>query len=144
MEKSQFVDQRLAEIDQFFDAHRHLLTEQGTIVKSFRARKGRIDGPYFRLTLRSPDRRQISIYLGRVSNIVEYARRRIEEVRKDEKERRWTDQVIKSLRAELRSSRKQLAIELAPMGLTVKGCEIRGWRSQKNPCIPNKVDPITW
>lgn len=128
MEKHDSVDQRLTAVEQFFADHGERLATQGTIVATFRQRSGRRLGPYFRLTCRDSDQRQVSVYLGAEETIVAATRQRLDQLQQRHHQQRFWKNVRQGVHQKMKAGREQLAAELARRGLRAQGAEISGWR----------------
>ncbi len=138
MEKSKPVDQRRADPNPgaaeslhryhrartFVLANARLFATQGSIVATWRVRRGKRFGPYYRLAYRR-NGRQRSIYLG-PSNIAEPLREFLVELQLPHRRRQLSKRLQASARASLKQAKKHLAQLLAPFGVTVKGYEFRG------------------
>ena len=128
MEKHDSVDQRLNAVEQFFAEHTDRLVCQGTIVATFRQRGGRRLGPYYRLTCRDSEQRQVSVYLGVEGPVVTVTRQRLDQLQERRQQQRFWKNVRRGVHQKMKSARDQLAVELARHGLRTQGAEIRGWR----------------
>jgi hypothetical protein len=127
LEIQTFVDQRRQRVEHFLAVHGEQLVCQGTIVATWRWRGGRRLGPYFALTCRSAAGRQVSVYLGPTSALVDDVTKTLTQLQADLQERRALDRVWGQVRDELKAAKRVLAAELAQVGLYLKGSEIRGW-----------------
>jgi hypothetical protein len=128
LENPDFVDQhRAAVLARLVQLHHHLC-RQGPVVRTRRRRgQGAVAGPYFAVAYRDDDGRQRSVYLGPESDLVTEVRELLAEYRRPLREQRDLARARAALRRALRAERAQLDRQLAQVGLTRKGGEIRGW-----------------
>lgn len=105
-----------------------LFRRQGFVVATWRRRGAKNYGPYYRLSYRERGR-QCSIYLGREGPLVEGVREGLAGLRASV----WWERIWARRRRQiasiLRISRQRVDKELGPMGLRLKGYEVRGWRT---------------
>jgi hypothetical protein len=130
VEISQLVDQRRQKVLAFIKAHKEALARQGSVVKSFRRRAGRVVGPYYRLAFRD-SRRQRSVYLGADAELAAEVHAMLQEIQGTREERRALRQLKRSIRKALSECKAQLRRELGHRGLWLKGYEVRGWRARR-------------
>ncbi len=147
MEKHAFVDQRRRQVEQYIAAHRDQLARQGSVVASWRRRGQHPIGPYYRLTCRSADGKQVAVYLGPGGALVADVREILAQLQERPKVDRTLDTARRHIRRELETAKKSLAGELAQVGLFLKGSEIRGWRRRQKrsavPALNAGLDPET-
>ena len=128
MEKRDSVDQRGAKVAKFFGDFAPDLVRQGSIVETFRYRRGRRLGPYFQLTCRHAGR-QYAVYLGNDQTFVGEVRRGLDLLQETTHRRRKLDACCRAVHAQARAAQRQLRIELAKHGLVLRGLEVRGWQN---------------
>lgn len=131
LEKQRSVDQKLAALSSFMDAHERILSRQGSIVESWREYNGKKLGPYYRLTCRVVGGKQESHYLGRNKQLIAAARARLESLQEPARLAKLERKMIRQLRDELQTCKTEWSRQLAEFGLTLKGNEVRGWRRSK-------------
>jgi hypothetical protein len=131
----------------FIETFRPLLAEQGSVVAGWRHGGGKKSGPYYRLTCRDAGGKQRSAYLGCDSDLVAQIRRILAALQKRRQQARELGRAGPALRRALRASRRDLDEELAVVGLSRIGSEIRGWKNLApaiQPALhlsPPPVDP---
>jgi hypothetical protein len=113
----------------FIKTFRPFLVKQGSVVTSWRRRDAKKAGPYFRLTCRDADEIQHSIYIGRDGNLVTEVRDILFALQQRRQQARELGRAGPVLRRALRASRRELDEELAVVGLSRRGAEIRGWKN---------------
>ncbi len=125
-----------------------LFARQGHVAAGWRHRDGRRFGPYYRLSYRL-DGRQHSVYLGRVGELVERVRQRLESLQHSLVERRAVRRLERQVRAALRIEKPHLNTLLRPYGLRLKGFEVRGWRRctfrrflPRRRCLLSRFSPL--
>ncbi len=131
MEKSNPVDQ-LSPADQsryerartFILANTRLFAAQGSVVATWRTRRGKRFGPYYRLAYRRHSR-QRSVYLG-PALVANRLRDLLAQLQKPLRLHRLYQRLQSEARRSLRQVKKHLAQQLAPYGVTLKGYEFRG------------------
>ncbi len=127
MEKPSVVDQkattRFDAIRAFILAYREEFRRQGSVVAGWRTYRGRRLGPFFTLRYRKGGR-QAALYLGRSGSLAAQVRELLAEVQRPRLLRRC----IQQARAEVRRCKRAWQEDLAAVGLSLKGCEVRGWR----------------
>lgn len=133
MEKSDLVDQKIAEVKRLLASRPDIFLRQGTVVESWREYRGRRLGPYFRLAYRDGNR-QGSVYLGRSVQLADAVRTLLNEQHRDQVNQRQLRRLQASARAELRKIRRRWAQDLRQFGLYLHGSEIRGWRGRQPAC----------
>ncbi len=147
MEKRTFVDQRRGHVEQFIAEHRDQLARQGSLVASWRRRGQQLIGPYYKLTCRSATGKQVAVYLGPDGALVADVRETLAQLQARTTVDRTLDTARRQMRRELETTKKALAVELAQVGLFLKGSEIRGWRRRQNrfsvPALDAGLDPET-
>jgi len=134
-------DVRRLAVAEFIAAHAGLLAQQGAVVAAWRRRNGRRIGPYYSLVYRELSGRQCSVYLGAVSDLVEAVRRQIAELQAPLRLKRQLAGIRRALRREFVAAQEQLDVELAQIGLSRKGSEIRGW-SRTPRRLPSNHDRV--
>jgi hypothetical protein len=107
---------------------RQVFARQGTVVATWRSHRGRQLGPYFRLMYRD-EGRQHSLYLGRSGEAADEIARLLGQLQAVASQRRRLAGVMRQVRRSLRGHKAQWQQELAPLGLCVKGTEIRRFPS---------------
>ena len=112
---------------QLLAARPDLFRRGGHVAASWRQRDGRKFGPYFRLAYRDGDR-QHSIYLGGAGPLVEQVRQQLAAIQRPYTERRALCQVEREVRTSLRLEKRHFSQLLRPLGLRLKGFELRGIR----------------
>ena len=127
MEKQELVAQRRIAVSRFISEHGSELVRQGSIIRSYRLRRGRRLGPYFKLVCRWAGR-QRSVYLGSDEVFREEVRMQLEQLQVPGRQRRALEACCRAVRAQARQARQALSAELAKHGLLTHGHEIRGWR----------------
>lgn len=105
-----------------------LFARQGSVNPTWRQRNGKTFGPYFRLSYRD-DGRQCAIYLGRDGPLVEHVRHLLQRTQNPLRQKRIFDRIDRETRSALRDNNLRLAALLRPLGLRLKGFEVRGWRT---------------
>jgi hypothetical protein len=127
-----------------------LFSRQGSVVASWRRRGTRTYGPYYRLAYRDAGR-QKSIYLGcedaapaarPAPSLVQEVRRRLALLQTPRRRCRVLDRLRRHISAALRIQKIRLNIQLRPLGLHLKGFEVRGWRTAPLRYAPRTVRPI--
>jgi len=134
LENPDFIDHRAAGARQFIDQHSTLFEHQGSVVESWRWRRGRRRGPYYRLAYHDELGRQRSVYLGADAGLASAVRQALVELHAPQRERHWIKELRRDLRRGLRHARVAMDVELQALGLYCKGAEIRGWRTSQLSC----------
>ena len=138
MEKCAFVDQkvelRFHKISELVLSHPDAFLRQGSVVSSWRVYRGRRLGPFFSLRYRI-EGQQSSIYLGRSLILAEQVRGLLMDL---QQERRLT-RLKRQARAELHKCKASWQQELASMGLSLKGFEVRGWSGLQKTDAPSEI-----
>ena len=120
------VDQRRQRLEQFLTAYRSQLTQQGTIVASWR-RRGEVRlGPYYRLVCRDGLGRQHAVYLGTDGVLVALARQAVAEMQQPRKQHRQLAELRRSVRQQKRQAQQEVDQQLSQLGLHRRGHEIHG------------------
>lgn len=114
------------------NARPDLFARQGSINPTWRHRNGVAFGPYYRLAYRE-NGRQHAVYLGREGPLVDRVRKMLASLQKPLRTKRMFDRLEREARSGLRANNARLAVLLRPLGLRLKGCEIRGWRTALLP-----------
>ncbi len=114
-------------------ARPELFARQGSVCASWRRVGPKTYGPYYCLRYRDGGVSR-SLYLGRQTPLVECVRERLRTLQAPLLQRRVFDQLRGRIRQALRLDRCQVAAQLVPLGLRLKGFEIRGWRT--SPLTP--------
>jgi hypothetical protein len=139
-------------------ARPEVFRRQGTVVASWRQRGEKTYGPYYRLCWRE-DGRQRSVYLGRGEDAgtqesphptplpkgegtvrgnpltkgegtrIEDVRRALAELQRPLRERRAAERLRRLVVRSLRIQKIRLNFQLRPLGLRLKGFEVRGWQT---------------
>lgn len=130
MEIATFVDQKLRV---FLEQHAAEFAAQGTVVVSWRRYRGCRRGPYFRLAWRGADGRQRLRYVGSDHAVLAEIERWFAALRGPRETTRRLAEARRILRRAMRQERGHLRRELAALGLSLKGAEIRGWRHARQP-----------
>jgi hypothetical protein len=102
-------------------------TRQGYVVATYRRRNGRTFGPYYALRYRD-NGRAFSVYLGPAGPLVERVRQALAVVQQSLRQRCTFRRITRSIRTALRTHRLRVGNLLRPLGLYLKGYEVRGWR----------------
>ena len=110
----------------FLARHAEALRRGGSIVPSWRTRGGRRFGPYQRLTCRDTDGRQRSVYLA-TEELLARARAALAALQGPQRQARQLAHARHLLRRGHRAAQAELALQLFPFGLRLKGNEIRGF-----------------
>jgi hypothetical protein len=127
-----------------------LFARQGHVAASYRRRAARTFGPYYRLSYRQ-NGRQCSVYLGVAGPLIERVRQAIDALQRPGVQHRALLRLRRSIRASLRAQKLDLAALLRPLGLRLKGFEVRGWRfspfrslfPRRRRYIPRLIAPNT-
>lgn len=137
MENRELVDQKRSamrgRIDELFAAEAATLARQGAVVETWRTHEGRRLGPYYRLAYRSGGR-QRSLYLGCDCDLAEEVRRRLATLQAPRRQQRMYAQWGRRVAQGFRLHKQVLRAELAQVGLTLKGNEVRGLRALATRC----------
>jgi len=110
----------------FLTCHAEDLRRGGAMVQSWRTRGSRRFGPYHRLTCRDAGRRQRADYLA-TEELLARARAALAALQAPRRQTRQLAQARQLLRRGHRAAQAQLAQQLLPFGLRLKGNEIRRW-----------------
>jgi hypothetical protein len=108
----------------FILANPRLFATQGSVLATWRVRRGKRFGPYYRLAYRRHGR-QRSIYLG-PRRAAELLRQFLAQLHLPHRRRQLYKRLQTRIRASLRQAKARLAQQLAPLGVTLKGYEFRG------------------
>jgi hypothetical protein len=108
-------------------ARADIFSRQGRVDTTWRRREGKTFGPYYRLSYREGGR-QRSLYLGGAGALVERVRRALRAAQRPVAEHRTLDRLRRQIRVSLRTTKHRVAALLRPLGLRLKGFEVRGWR----------------
>ncbi len=108
----------------FILANARLFAAQGSVVATWRNRRGKRFGPYYRLAYRRHGR-QRSVYLG-PATVADRLRGLLSRLQKPLRRHRLYQRLQSEARRSLREAKRHLAGQLAPYGITVKGYEFRG------------------
>jgi hypothetical protein len=129
LEISKDADQPAHPALKLIAARRALFARQGSVVATWRRRgpAQKLYGPYYSLIYRE-DGRQRSVYLGRVAALVQRVRGLLAALRKPLVEFRLFERLRRQGQAALRAQKLRTAALLRPLGLRLKGFEVRGWR----------------
>lgn len=127
MEKYKFVDQKLearfVAIREVILGHPQVFRHQGTVVETWRSYRGNRRGPYYSFRYRLQGRQE-AIYLGRSAALAEQVRNLLRDIQ----EGRQIARLLWQARAELRKQKKSWEQDLAPLGLSLRGFQVQGWR----------------
>ncbi len=121
------VEARFASISERIAASREVLSRQGAVVASWRVRRGRRMGPYFRLAFREAGR-QVSIYLGQCAELAEKVRLLVAELQAPARLDRVVRQATAAGKAALRACKARMKSVMASWGLYARGWNVFGWR----------------
>jgi len=128
-----FVDQqmkkRFREVRAQILARQALFARQGSVVATWRSRAGRRFGPYFRVSYRECDgsgATQRCIYLGCSEALAQRVRELLEKLQARHRARRRRERLLAEARSDLARARRELRRTLAPLGVQVKGYDLRG------------------
>ncbi|MEN6452413.1 MAG: hypothetical protein ABFC96_18145 [Thermoguttaceae bacterium] len=127
MAKTQSVDQLDHTAIRLLSARPEQFARQGSVVAAWRCRDGKRFGPYYRLAYRD-DGRQASVYLGRAGLIVERVRQMLHTLQQPLRKSRMLRRIDRQARAAIRASCARVTALLRPLGLRLRGFEVRGWR----------------
>ncbi len=127
MTKTQPVDQLDHVAIRLISARPDLFGRQGSVVPTWRCRNGKRFGPYYRLAY-GEDGRQRSVYLGRAGAVVERVRQMLHSLQKPLRQWRMFRRIDRQARAALRANSARVTALLRPLGLRLRGFEVRGWR----------------
>jgi hypothetical protein len=138
MEIQQPVEQLDHPATALITARPNLFARQGSVSVTWRRRSGKTFGPYYRLSYRE-NGRQCAVYLGREGPVVQRVRQMLDALHAPLRQRGVWKRFDRTSRAHLRAIRAQLATLLRPLGLRLKGTEVRGWRtSPLRPWLPRR------
>ena len=118
-------------LDHFLAAHADHLRRGGSIVNTYRSRKGRSFGPYHRLTCRDDQGRQRAVYLAN-EEAVARARTALAALQAPRQKARVLARARRALRRGHRAAQTVLERELQGIGLYLTGTEVRGWSRHKS------------
>jgi hypothetical protein len=106
-----------------------LFARQGHVAATWRRRNAlnKAFGPYYQLRYRQ-DGRQRAVYLGRDGQLVQKVRQELQKLQCPSAERRALNRLERHIGRSLRMQKLTLAALLRPLGLRLKGREVRGWR----------------
>jgi hypothetical protein len=131
MEKRRPVDQLPSDQETRFDrartfilANPRLFATQGSVVATWRVRRGKRFGPYYRLAYRRRGR-QRSIYLG-PRPVADLLRQFLARFQRPHRRHQLYKRLQTQVRASLKTAKIHLAQQLAPLGIILKGYEFRG------------------
>lgn len=102
----------------------------GTVVSTWRSYKGQRLGPYFRVAYRVGST-QRSVFIGCDAELAEKVRNYLHNL---QHQRNETTKLIRMRRAaakQFAASREQFGLELAAVGLRLRGSQVIGWRAWK-------------
>lgn len=138
MEIQKPVDQLKHPAITLITARPDLFARQGSVNATWRRRNGLTFGPYYRLSYRD-DGRQCAVYLGREGPLVQHVRHLLQNAQNPLRQKQIFARIEHETRLALRANNARLAALLRPLGLRLKGCEVRGWRtSSLRPWLPPK------
>ena len=126
LEKREFVDQKLIEVNELMNSRPQVFATQGCVVETWREYRGRRLGPYFQLSFR--DGRQRSVYLGRSTRLAEQVRHMLREKQTPVSAQRAYTRTRRLVTLSLRRIKSEWEEDLKRAGLSTKGFEVRGWR----------------
>jgi hypothetical protein len=127
LEKTDSVDQRIAQVRRFLNQHVLLFCRSGSVQKSWRYWNGHRRGPFFRLAFRV-EREQKSLYLGGSPTLAAEVCKVLEQLQAPRREQRALARQQVRVRAAFRVHKRLFNQELRKLGLFLKGNEIRGRR----------------
>ena len=110
-------------IRDFILDHRDIFQGQGCVACGWRSYRGHRLGPFFTPRFRVHGR-QSAVYLGRSFELAERVKTLLREIQQE----RQFARLRRQARAELRKCKERWAEDLAALGLSLKGFEVRGWR----------------
>jgi hypothetical protein len=132
--KTERVDQLDHAAIRLLSARPDLFGRQGSVAATYRRRpplrggaRGKQFGPYYRLAYRE-DGRQRSVYLGRAGAVVERVRQQLATLQKPLRQWRFLRRIDRQAGAALRASNARVTALLRPLGLRLRGFQVRGWR----------------
>ena len=129
------MESKFRTIREFILSHRDVFRRRGSVVSSWRTYRGRRLGPFFSLRYRL-DGRQSAIYLGRSIVLADQIKGLLREVQQE----RLFARLERQARAELCVCKQLWERDLASMGLTRKGFEVRGWSDVVEKGSPSKTE----
>jgi hypothetical protein len=109
-----------------------IFSRQGFVTATYRTRRGRTFGPYYRLAYRDQQNRQRSIYLGRSAELAGLVKSLLAKLKTPLRRRRECRGIRVALLANLRTHIKRWKDDLAAYGLYLKGFSVRGWRALRS------------
>lgn len=113
-----------------------LFRSQGSIVAGWRMSAGKRLGPYYSLRYRE-EGRQCSHYLGGSILLVDAVRRLLADQQRRRRQRLSLTKLRTAIKASLRRHKQSWRLQLERAGLTLKGFEIRNWRSLGTLALAN-------
>lgn len=129
MENRNSVDQRRCEALRLLAERADLFRRKGVVLETWRQRAGQRLGPYYRLAYRDGGV-QRSLYLGADPALAAEVRAELARLQAPARDNRRLERQKKILRQALVRQRALWNQELRPLGLFLKGSEVRGWRSR--------------
>lgn len=128
MENRDLVDQKIepkfAAIRDLVLTHRDIFVRQGSVVAATRTYRGHRLGPFHSLRFRT-EGKQKSVYLGRSQMLAGRVVGLLSDLRKGAQEQRMLQRLKRQARAHLRECKAAWQRDLAPLGLRLKGFEVR-------------------
>ena len=128
MENQTLVDQQAHPALAILATRPEHFAQQGSISPCWRRRGDKTYGPYYRLRYRDAGCPR-SLYLGRAGPLVDRVRQVLHTLQEPLRRRRALNQLHRRVRGALRVDRRQVDARLRPLGLRLKGFEVRGWRT---------------
>jgi hypothetical protein len=124
-----FIDQKLKRVERLISDNRKLFSRQASVVATWRTVGERRLGPYYSLRYRN-GRRQRSVYLGESAELAVEVRGLIAAAKRARREQLALRRMRSAVKASLRDHMNDVRHQLAQIGLTLKGFEVRGWRDR--------------
>jgi hypothetical protein len=122
------TDARLTRVQELIANRPDLFARQATVVTTWRTVRYRRLGPYFSLRYRD-GHRQCSVYLGASTELADVVRGMIAAAQHTRREQIALHRMRAAVKASLREHMRGVRCQLEQFGLTLKGFEVRGWRS---------------
>lgn len=127
--KPKSVDQK-SPVDVFdrLESIRDDLRAGGTVVSTWRSYKGQRLGPYFRVAYRVGGQ-QKSVFIGCDAELAEKVRSYLHNLQRQRNEATNLIRMRRAAAKQFAASREQFGLELAAVGLRLRGSQIIGWRA---------------
>ena len=131
--KPKSVDQK-SPVDLFdcLEIIRDDLRVGGSVVSTWRTYQGQRLGPYFRLAYRVGGQ-QKSVFIGRDAELAEKVRDYLRTLQRQRNENANLNRMRRAAAKQFAASREQFGVELATVGLRLRGSQVIGWRAWKRP-----------